>query len=113
MIQLFHGRAQVLQSEHLFGFEQPHRHHVGPRFAAIYGYTENDLETGFAPELEGLDRHWYNGYSHLGLPVRRIGMAFNEQARNISAFEVDAPDAAYFEPTADNLKHRRHRHRVG
>ncbi len=37
------------------------------RYAAICGYTEEDLEKVFAPELEGLDRQqirdWYNGYN--------------------------------------------------
>ncbi|MCY4342093.1 MAG: ATP-binding protein [Gammaproteobacteria bacterium] len=36
-------------------------------FATICGYTESDLDTVFAPELEGLDRAqvraWYNGYN--------------------------------------------------
>ena len=40
------------------------------RYGAICGYTDNDLDTVFAPELEGLDRdeirRWYNGYSWLG-----------------------------------------------
>ena len=35
-------------------------------FGAICGYTEEELEAVFAPELEGLDREairdWYNGY---------------------------------------------------
>ena len=39
-------------------------------FATICGYTDADIDTVFAPELEGLDRdeirHWYNGYSWLG-----------------------------------------------
>ena len=39
-------------------------------FAAICGYTDHDLDTVFAPELEGLDRdeirRWYNGYHWLG-----------------------------------------------
>ena len=43
---------------------------LNPPFAAICGYTERDLDTVFAPELDGLDRHrirqWYNGYSWLG-----------------------------------------------
>ncbi len=43
---------------------------LSPRYAAICGYTDRDLETVFAPELEGLDRDriraWYNGYSWLG-----------------------------------------------
>ena len=43
---------------------------LDPRYSAICGYTEADLETVFAPELPGLDRdairEWYNGYSWLG-----------------------------------------------
>ena len=39
-------------------------------FASICGYTEDELEAVFAPELEGLDReairHWYNGYRWRG-----------------------------------------------
>ncbi len=41
-----------------------------PRYATICGYTDHDLDTVFAPELEGLDRDnirtWYNGYHWLG-----------------------------------------------
>ncbi len=44
-----------------------------PRYATICGYTETDLDTVFAPELEGVSaedrdkiRHWYNGYSWRG-----------------------------------------------
>jgi len=41
-----------------------------PPLASICGYTDHDLDTVFAPELEGLDRdrirQWYNGYSWLG-----------------------------------------------
>ena len=37
------------------------------RFATVCGYTEEDLDAVFAPELHGLDRKavrdWYNGYS--------------------------------------------------
>ena len=40
------------------------------RHSAICGYTEEDLDTVFAPELPGLDRDeirdWYNGYSWRG-----------------------------------------------
>ena len=40
---------------------------LDPRFATICGYTEGDLDTEFAPELEGFDRQqvreWYNGYN--------------------------------------------------
>ncbi len=41
-----------------------------PRYANICGYTEEDLNTVFAPEDSDLDRNeirrWYNGYSWLG-----------------------------------------------
>ena len=40
------------------------------RYATICGYTDTDIDTVFAPELEGLDRdkirQWYNGYNWLG-----------------------------------------------
>ncbi len=43
---------------------------LDPRYAAICGYTEADLDTVFAPELPGLDRDqiraWYNGYDWRG-----------------------------------------------
>ena len=43
---------------------------LDPRYSAICGYTDADLDTVFAPELPGLDReevrHWYNGYGWLG-----------------------------------------------
>ena len=41
-----------------------------PEYSAVCGYTEHDLDSVFAPELEGLDRdevrRWYNGYNWLG-----------------------------------------------
>ncbi len=41
-----------------------------PQYATICGYTDEDLDTVFASELEGLDRaeirRWYNGYHWLG-----------------------------------------------
>ena len=46
---------------------------LSPEFSAICGYTDADVDTIFAPELEGLDREeirrWYNGYNWLGEPV--------------------------------------------
>ena len=43
---------------------------LDPRYSAICGYTDADLDTVFAPELPGLDRDqirdWYNGYSWRG-----------------------------------------------
>ena len=46
---------------------------VSPSYSAICGYTQADVDTVFAPELEGLDReeirHWYNGYNWTGEAV--------------------------------------------
>ena len=43
---------------------------LDPSYAAICGYTDDDLESVFAAELEGLDREsvrdWYDGYCGLG-----------------------------------------------
>ena len=43
---------------------------LDPRYSALCGYTEADLDTVFAPELPGLDREqirdWYNGYNWRG-----------------------------------------------
>ncbi len=40
------------------------------RYGAMCGYTDDELDAVFAPELEGLDRdkvrRWYNGYNWLG-----------------------------------------------
>ncbi|MBK1719489.1 ATP-binding protein [Thiocystis violacea] len=42
-------------------------------YSALCGYTEQDVDTVFAPELDGLDRdeirRWYNGYNWLGEAV--------------------------------------------
>ncbi|MDR3088436.1 MAG: AAA family ATPase, partial [Desulfobulbaceae bacterium] len=46
---------------------------VDARYSAICGYTDNDVDTVFAAELDGLDReeirHWYNGYNWTGESV--------------------------------------------
>jgi Predicted AAA-ATPase/PD-(D/E)XK nuclease superfamily len=43
------------------------------RWSALCGYTDEDVNTVFAPELPGLDREeirrWYNGYNWLGTSV--------------------------------------------
>ena len=43
---------------------------LDPRYSAICGYTDADLDDVFAPELPGLDRdrirEWYNGYNWSG-----------------------------------------------
>ncbi len=46
---------------------------LDPHYSAICGYTDNDIDTLFAPELQGFDREelrrWYNGYNWLGTCV--------------------------------------------
>ncbi|UHJ64977.1 ATP-binding protein [Melaminivora jejuensis] len=46
---------------------------LDPRYSAICGYAEHDIDTVFAPELPGLDRdeirRWYNGYNWRGESV--------------------------------------------
>jgi hypothetical protein len=46
---------------------------VDARYSAICGYTDEDVDTVFAPELPGLDRAqirtWYNGYNWTGTSV--------------------------------------------
>jgi len=48
---------------------------LDPRFATICGCTDADLDTVFAPELDGLDREavrtWYNGYNWRGADLAR------------------------------------------
>ena len=43
---------------------------LNPDYGAICGYTQLDVETAFAPYLEGVDmeevKRWYNGYNFLG-----------------------------------------------
>ena len=46
---------------------------INREFSAICGYTDEDIDTIFSAELEGLDRqqirHWYNGYNWTGTSV--------------------------------------------
>jgi hypothetical protein len=52
---------------------------LDPRYSAICGYTQQDVETVFAPELQAIPnrpdidptqmREWYNGYNWLGESV--------------------------------------------
>ncbi|CAG0910510.1 unnamed protein product, partial [Cyprideis torosa] len=46
---------------------------ISPEYSAICGYTDHDVDTVFAAELDGLDRDeirdWYNGYNWLGESV--------------------------------------------
>ena len=52
------------------GLNSPEDLTLNPSYSTVCGYTEEDLETVFAPELPGLDRaqirRWYDGYNWLG-----------------------------------------------
>lgn len=53
-----------------FGLNNLNDISLDPRYSAVCGYTERDLDNVFAPELPGLERNrirdWYNGYVWLG-----------------------------------------------
>lgn len=68
------------------------------RYATICGYTNNDIDTVFAPELEGLDRdeirHWYNGYQWLGESVYNpfdVLLLFDKREFHSWWFETGTP----------------------
>ena len=72
---------------------------LDPRYSAICGYTDSDLDAVFAPELPGLDRDeirdWYNGYNWLGEekvyhPFDML-MLFDKREFGAERFETDAP----------------------
>ena len=76
---------------------------LDPTFAAICGYTDRDLDTVFAPELEGLDRdqirRWYNGYHWLGEEKLYnpfdILLLFSERAFKAHWYETGTPTMLY------------------
>ena len=80
---------------------------LDPRFAAICGYTDNDLDTVFAPELEGLDRatirDWYNGYSWRGGREEKVynpyGMLLFLQSREIGPYWFETGTPAFLPDT--------------
>jgi hypothetical protein len=71
---------------------------VSAEYSAICGYTEHDVDTVFAPELEGLDRHrirtWYNGYNWTGEAVYNpfdLLLLFQERQFKPYWFETGTP----------------------
>ncbi len=67
-------------------------------YSALCGYTETDVDTVFAPELEGLDReqirHWYNGYNWTGEAVYNpfdVLLLFQERQFRPWWFETGTP----------------------
>jgi len=71
---------------------------VDNRYSALCGYTQADVDTVFAPELEGLDRQrirdWYNGYNWLGEAVYNpfdLLLLFRERRFRPFWFETGTP----------------------
>ncbi|MDR1934843.1 MAG: AAA family ATPase, partial [Candidatus Accumulibacter sp.] len=71
---------------------------LSPVFSNICGYTDADVDTVFAPELEGLDRdeirHWYNGYNWRGEAVYNpfdLLLMFREREFRPFWFETGTP----------------------
>jgi hypothetical protein len=67
-------------------------------YSDICGYTEADVDTVFAPELEGLDRdeirRWYNGYNWCGEAVYNpfdLLLLFREREFRSFWFETGTP----------------------
>lgn len=67
-------------------------------YSAICGYRDEDIDTVFAPELEGLDRdeirRWYNGYAWLGEKVYNpfdVLLLFQERDFRSYWFETGTP----------------------
>jgi hypothetical protein len=68
------------------------------RYSSICGYTDNDVDTIFAPELIGLDREkirtWYNGYNWLGEGVYNpfdLLLLFDKRVFDAYWFETGTP----------------------
>ena len=71
---------------------------ISSEFSSICGYTDDDINTVFAPELEGLDRdqirRWYNGYNWTGTSVYNpfdVLLLFQERQFKAHWFETGSP----------------------
>ena len=71
---------------------------LSPVYSAICGYTEADVDSVFAPELDGLDRaairDWYNGYNWTGEAVYNpfdLLLLFQERQYRPYWFETGTP----------------------
>ena len=92
---------------------------LDPRYSALCGYTEADIDTVFAPELAGLDRakmrRWYNGYNWLGDSVYNpfdLLLLFDKRKFQSWWYETGAPgflvklmaQRGFFSPDLTNLR---------
>ena len=80
---------------------------LDPRFAAICGYTDEDLDTVFAAELQGLRRQtirdWYNGYNWRGSEEEKVynpyGMLLFLQNREFRPYWFETGTPAFLPET--------------
>ncbi|WP_295457413.1 ATP-binding protein [uncultured Thiodictyon sp.] len=92
---------------------------VSADYSALCGYTEQDVDTVFAPELAGLDRdmirRWYNGYNWTGEAVYNpfdLLLLFQEREFRTWWFETGTPtflvdlltERGFFTPTLARLR---------
>ncbi len=80
------------------GLNNLHDITVSADYSTICGYTEADVDSVFAPELEGLDRQairdWYNGYNWTGETVYNpfdLLLLFEKRAFRPYWFETGTP----------------------
>lgn len=71
---------------------------VDPAYSSLCGYTDEDVDSVFVPELEGLDREeirrWYNGYNWTGTSVYNpfdLLLLFNKREFRSYWFETGTP----------------------
>ena len=71
---------------------------VSADYSALCGYTDEDIDTVFAPELDGLNREqirlWYNGYNWTGQSVYNpfdVLLLFKERQFKAHWFETGSP----------------------
>ncbi|ASM77373.1 hypothetical protein VITFI_CDS1595 [Vitreoscilla filiformis] len=89
------------------------------RWSALCGYTDDDVDTVFAPELPGLNREeirrWYNGYNWGGTSVYNpfdVLLLFDRREFHPYWFETGTPtflvdllaQSAFFTPDLDRLQ---------
>ena len=80
---------------------------LDPRFAAICGYTDDELSEVFAAELHGLPRDtirdWYNGYNWRGTEVEKVynpyGMLLFLQNREFRPYWFETGTPAFLPAT--------------
>lgn len=72
------------------------------KFSAICGYTQNELEDVFAPELGGVDlnglKHWYNGYNWGGESVYNpfdILLFLNSSKKAFKPYWIETGNATF------------------